>query len=176
MARSVIGWPLGRFYSIYGGLTFGGGPVGNCMTHAVAVLTHRLREGSRSGRIFGNGGFATRNHAIVLTHDPPAIPRGAESYDVQARVDERRGSIPLLVAEHVGPGRIERYSVPHRNALPAGATIVARTPECTRFLASVPGHDGASLGWLTNGVREPVGAVSYGVMTQEGLVGWRSAV
>lgn len=97
MARSVIGWPLGRFHSIYGALTFGGGPIGNCMAG------------------------------------------------------------------------------PYRDALPAGATIVARTPECTRFLASVPGHNRASLGCLTNGAREPVGTVSFGVMTQDGLVGWRSA-
>ncbi|MBY0521230.1 MAG: acetyl-CoA acetyltransferase, partial [Sphingomonas sp.] len=38
MARRIIGWPQGRPVSVVGGLTFGGGPIGNYMSHAVAAM------------------------------------------------------------------------------------------------------------------------------------------
>lgn len=175
MARRVIGWPLDRPHSIYGGLTFGGGPIGNCMTHAVAALVRRLREGSRAGLVFGNGGFATRNHAIVLTRNAPATPRQPRDYDVQAQADAQRGAIPPLLADHVGPGWIESYLVPHRGGVPAQATVVARTAAGARFLAGVPGSDGATLAWLTNGAVEPVGTPGAGRMGPDGLVEWHRA-
>ena len=44
MARRVIGWPLERAASVFGGLTFGGGPVGNYMSHAVVSMVLALRK------------------------------------------------------------------------------------------------------------------------------------
>ena len=172
MARRVIDWPLDRPHSIYGGLTFGGGPIGNCMTHAIAALVRRLRAGSRSGLIFANGGFATKNHSIVLTRDPPVRPRGVEDYSLQADADERRGPIPPLL-ECDGPGRVESYVVPYRAGAPAGATILALTENGTRFLARVPSEDRATLDWLTNGREEPVGTYGAGMAGDEGLIEWR---
>ena len=39
MARRVIDWPLDRPATVFGGLTFGGGPIGNYMSHAAASLS-----------------------------------------------------------------------------------------------------------------------------------------
>ena len=65
MARRVLGWPDDRAASVVGGLTFGGGPIGNYMSHAVARMTVSLRHGG-TGLLFANGGFATDNHCILL--------------------------------------------------------------------------------------------------------------
>src|SRR5580692_11911228 len=47
MARRVIDWPLERAASVFGGLTFGGGPVGNYMSHAVVSMVLALRRNGR---------------------------------------------------------------------------------------------------------------------------------
>src|ERR1700754_5047841 len=44
MARRILGWPVAKPASVFGGLTFGGGPIGNYMSHAVVSMVHRLRE------------------------------------------------------------------------------------------------------------------------------------
>ena len=67
MARRELDWPLDRPHSVYGGLTFGGGPIGNCMMHAAAAMVELIRAQRGNGLIVSNGGFATHNHAIVLT-------------------------------------------------------------------------------------------------------------
>src|SRR3546814_7652452 len=38
MARRVLGWPVDRPASVFGGLTFGGGPIANYMSHAIVSM------------------------------------------------------------------------------------------------------------------------------------------
>ncbi len=175
MARRAIGWPLEKPHSIYGGLTFGGGPIGNCMTHAVAALVRRIREGSRNGLIFANGGFATRNHAIVLTERAPDQGREARDYDVQSYADRLRGPIPYLIDDYRGPGEIESYTVPFSKNEPRHATIIGRTPDGARFLARVPASDASTLNWLMSDDHAVIGAPGHAVASEDGLVHWRAA-
>ncbi len=172
MARRILGWPAHKNPSVYGGLTFGGGPIGNCMMHAAAAMVEKLRLRGTHGFIFANGGFATHNHAIVLTRRPPMVGFPL-SYDFQVRADAMRGEIPPLNPEYTGPGTIEAYTVPYaRNGQPQSGTIVARAPGGARFLASVPGDDTATLQFLTSGATEPVG--TQGAAVAQGDVAiWR---
>ena len=174
MARRILGWPLDRPHSLYGGLTFGGGPIGNGMTHALAALVGRIRAGSRNGLIFANGGFATKNHTILLGAAPP--PADVDrAYDVQAEADRLRGPIPPLLDDYAGPARIETYSVPYRDGKPSVATIVARTPDGGRALARVAANDDPALARLVDPLREPVGATGHIVPGDDGLNHWRFA-
>ena len=43
MSRRLLGWPAEKPATVHGGLTFGGGPVGNYMSHAVAAMAQALR-------------------------------------------------------------------------------------------------------------------------------------
>ena len=70
MARRVLDWPLDRPITVFGGLTFGGGPIGNYMSHAVCCMVERLRERKGKGLLFANGGYATHNHTILLSSEP----------------------------------------------------------------------------------------------------------
>jgi acetyl-CoA C-acetyltransferase len=173
MARRVIGWPVERDASVYGGLTFGGGPIGNAMGHAVACMVQRLRASGRHGLLFGNGGFATTNHAIVLSrHAPPpgALPA---SFDVQAEADALREPAPSLMEDYTGPGRIETYTVFYdRQGSADFGVIVARSPDGSRFLAKIPGSDREGIGFLTCGRGEPVGAPGVAVPGGDGDVVW----
>lgn len=160
MARRVIGWPVARPATVFGGLTFGGGPIGNYMSHAVAEMVLALRRGDgRRGLLFANGGFATHNHAIVLGAGPLPGAGAAHSFDCQAEADAARGPAPALVKDYAGPATIETYTVFHRrDGAPRAGVVVARTPDGRRTLAKVPGEDAATIAFLTDGLAEPVGA------------------
>ncbi|MGQ0532711.1 MAG: acetyl-CoA acetyltransferase [Caulobacteraceae bacterium] len=173
LARRVLDWPVERPMSVFGGLTFGGGPIGNYMSHAIAAMTNALRKSGRHGLLFGNGGFATTSHAIVLSRDPALAAQGAHDPSVQAEADAGREPAPVLLDTYSGPGRIETYTVFYdRNGAPRHGVIVARTLGGERFLAYVPGEDGETIGFLTDGAREPVGASGVADTTADGLVGW----
>ena len=157
MARRVIGWPVERPATVFGGLTFGGGPIGNYMGHATAAMVDALRGGEgTTGLLFANGGFATHNHAIVLSTRPLPGAGAAHAYDVQAEADAARGTVPELVKDYAGPARIETYTVFYaRDGSATHGVVVARTPEGARTLARV--EDAPTIAWLTSGEAEPVG-------------------
>ncbi len=172
MARRVLDWPLERSPSVYGGLSFGGGPIGNCMMHAIVMMTRKLRAGGKHGFIFANGGFATHNHSIVLSREPAAtLPR---DFDFELDAQRLRGPAPAFDEEYVGPGRIEAYSVPYgRDGRPSFGTIVARAPDERRFVCRVPQDDQAGLEFLVSGEVEPVGARGVCVKADDGYRYWR---
>ena len=93
MARRVLGWPLDKPASVFGGLTFGGGPVANYMSHAVVSMVHRLRQEGRHGFLFANGGLATDNHCIVLSTEPIAAALSAvlNTYTADTGAKKPRG-------------------------------------------------------------------------------------
>jgi acetyl-CoA C-acetyltransferase len=173
MARRVLEWPLERAHSIYGGLTFGGAPIGNCMTHAAATLVKRLRDGGTHGLLYGNGGFVTHNHSLVLTRERALTAQLPRSYDYQREADARRGAIPPLVEDYSGPGTIETYVVPFdRNGEPRFGTIIARSPAGERFLCRVPREDKEAVAFLISGALEPVGTRGTAVPGPDGYIYW----
>jgi acetyl-CoA C-acetyltransferase len=173
LARRVLDWPPERAISVFGGLTFGGGPVGNYMSHAVAAMTEQLRGGGRHGLLFGNGGFATTSHVIILSRDPAIGAQGARDPSVQAQAEANRGPAPALLEAYTGPARIETYTVFYdRNGAAKHGVIVARAPGGERFLAYVRGENDGVIAFLTDGQREPVGAEGHAVTGEDGLTVW----
>lgn len=175
MARRVIGWPVDKPATVFGGLTFGGGPIGNYMSHAVAEMVDALRGGEgANGLLFANGGFATHNHAIVLATAP--LPGAGEphDFDVQPEADAARGRVPELVKDYDGPATVETYTVFYaRDGAPRAGVIVARTPAGQRTLAKVSNAE--TIAWLTGGETEPVGSIGEVVLEGEDAV-WHRAV
>jgi acetyl-CoA C-acetyltransferase len=173
MARRVLNWPLEKLPSVYGGLTFGGGPIGNCMMHAAAAMVEKLRVSGTHGLVFANGGFATNNHSIILTRRP--VPAGTfpQSYDFQSKADAMRRKIPPLDETYTGPGTIEAYTIPYdRTGHPQAATIIALAPTGARFVCIVPKDDTAGIEFLTSGAEEPVGTTGTAVKAGDFVV-WR---
>jgi acetyl-CoA C-acetyltransferase len=175
MARRELGWPLDRSHSVYGGLTFGGGPIGNCMMHAIACMVDQLRGRAGNGLIVANGGFATHSHSILLTTHPTRPNLFPQDYDVQAAAEAIRGSPPHLLDTYLGRGRIETYCVPYdRLGQPRFATIVGRTSENARFLAHVEKQNSRVLDFLTSGRCDPVGGQGQTRAGADGRVIWDS--
>lgn len=179
MARRIIGWPEDRPVSVVGGLTFGGGPIGNYMSHAIAAMVVRLRGGDGyNGLLFGNGGFATHNHSIVVSRAPLPAARFPHDFDQQKRADAARGPAPAVNERYAGAGTIESYTVLYaRTGAASAGVVVARNPAAERFLAAVPAEDTATIQFLSDGRVEPVG--TSGVATRrsdDGLLTWTPTV
>ena len=173
MARRIIGWPVERAASVFGGLTFGGGPVGNYMSHAVVSMVLALRQRGRHGLLFANGGLATHNHSIVLRRTPPAAISFPESFDFQAEADLLRGPAPPVQEEYLGPATVETYTVLYdREGAAQHGAIIGRAPDGARFIAKVPAADRAAIHWLTSGEQEPVGMPGTAVKGADGDTWW----
>ncbi len=158
MARRILDWPVERPASVFGGLTFGGGPIANYMSHAVVAMVDKLRAGGRNGFLFANGGFATDNHCIVLSNQPMAATF-PQDFDFQEQADAARGAIPPLEEAYCGPASVESYTVFHdRAGEPTSGVVVARGAQGQRTLAHVDTSDGDLLAFFTSGAAQPVGA------------------
>lgn len=158
MARRILGWPVDRPATVFGGLTFGGGPIANYMSHAVVSMVEKLRHEGTNGFLFANGGFATDNHCIILSNKPVAAAQFPQDFDYQAEADAAREAVPELDKDYVGAGTVETYTVFYgRDGNPKGGVVVARTPAGDRTLAHVDAGDAALVAFLTDGKAEPVG-------------------
>jgi acetyl-CoA C-acetyltransferase len=143
LARRLIDWPLDRQMTTFGGLTFGGGPVGNYMSHAIASMTQDLRESGLHGLLFGNGGFATTSHSIVISRDPAIAPQGAHDPSVQAEADaEREAPRRRCWKSTTATRKVETYTVfyDREGACQERRHRRAGRLERARFLAYVPGR------------------------------------
>lgn len=174
MARRVLQWPLEKPHSVYGGLTFGGGPVGNCMTHAAAAMVGKLRgTPSAKGLIVANGGYATHNHAILLGRRRDMAMDEPQDYRVDEAAARLRGPAPELLDDYEGPGTIETFVAPFDPAgAPLPATVIARTPAGQRFLATVPADDRVAMDRLTAPHAAPVGTPGHSTPLPDGRSRW----
>ncbi|MGD9979339.1 MAG: acetyl-CoA acetyltransferase [Hyphomonadaceae bacterium] len=174
LARRAIDWPVEKDVSVFGGLTFGGGPVGNYMSHAIAAMTEALRAGGRHGLLFGNGGFATTSHSIVVSRDPAIAASGAHDPSVQAEADAQREPKPALLERYAGEARIVTYTVFYdRDGSAKAGVIVGRTPREELVLTCVAREDKDLIAFLTDGAREPIGVTGRVFTDPEGVNHWR---
>jgi acetyl-CoA C-acetyltransferase len=173
MARRILGWPTTKPVTVSGGLTFNGGPIGNYMSHPVARMTRKIREGAANGLLFANGGFATHNHSIVLSRTARADHALPHDFDYQSDADARRTMPPTLCPDYLGPATIETYTVIYeRDGSPRHGVIVGRGAPGERFLVKVPPADKAAIDWLTRGEKEPIGSAGIVTTGQNGERVW----
>jgi acetyl-CoA C-acetyltransferase len=176
MARRVIGWPVDRPITAFGGLTFGGGPIGNYMSHAVASMVDKLRRETGTALLFANGGYATHNHAIVISSKPLPNAVFPHEYDCNKEARARRGHVADVDGAYQGPATIETYTVFYkRDGSVRFGSIIARTAEGNRVLAKVPATDESMIAFLTDGKVEAVGSAGRISRGDDGLLLWLAA-
>jgi acetyl-CoA C-acetyltransferase len=171
MARRVLGWPAERPVTVHGGLTFGGGPVANYMTHAIAAMVRQLRVSGRTGLLFGNGGFCEHNHCIVLSSEILPGVGFPHDYDDHAIADTRRATVPPLTDAVEGDFVVETYTVLYdRNGSVHHGVVLSHGPDAQRVIARVDGNDARSVAFLTDGRVEPVGKLGHNRRRGDSLV------
>lgn len=158
MARRTLDWPLVEPATVFGGLTFGGGPIANYMSHAVVSMVQKLRSEGTNGFLFANGGFATDNHCIVLSNKPVAAAIFPQDYNYQKEADAARGTLPDIDENYTGEAKVESYTIFHdRDGIPDSGVVVAITRTGKRTLAHIDTTDDAELSLFSSGKHEPVG-------------------
>jgi acetyl-CoA C-acetyltransferase len=173
MARRTLGLGAGVQPTVTGGLTFFGAPLNTYMTHAACAMVRQLRNGARLGLLYGQGGFVTKHHALVLSRQAPQTPL-AQDTSVQAEADRQRGTVPEFVTEAGGKGSVESFTVIYgRGGEVEHGVVMLRTSDHARALARVPARDSATLAHLLNLDRTPVGSSGDIVTADDGVLEWR---
>jgi acetyl-CoA C-acetyltransferase len=174
MARRTLGLGADVQPTVTGGLTFFGAPLNTYMTHAACAMVRKLRHGARLGLLYGQGGFVTKHHALVLSRQAPQDQLSQET-SVQAEADRHRGAGPDFVTEAGGKGSVESFTVIYgRGGDIEHGVAMLRTSANARALARVPARDGATLAHLLNMDRTPVGTFGDIVTADDGVLEWRA--
>ncbi|MFL6812083.1 MAG: acetyl-CoA acetyltransferase [Bradyrhizobium canariense] len=173
MARRTLGLGADVQPTVTGGLTFFGAPLNTYMTHAACAMVRKLRGGANLGLLYGQGGFVTKHHALVLSRQQPAAAL-AQDTSVQAEADRQRGPVPEFVTEATGKGSVESFTVIYgRNGDVEHGVVMLRTAENARALARVPASDRQTLAHLLNMDRTPVGSTGDIVSAGDEVLEWR---
>jgi acetyl-CoA C-acetyltransferase len=173
MARRTLGLGADVRPTVTGGLTFFGAPLNTYMTHAACAMVRKLRAGGALGLLYGQGGFVTRHHAIVLSRLAPPAPL-AQDASVQSDADRRRGRVPAFVTEAGGKGKVESFTAIYgRSNEVEHGVVMLRTEDEARTLARVPANDRQTLAHLLNLDRSPVGSVGEIATADDGVLEWR---
>jgi acetyl-CoA C-acetyltransferase len=173
MARRTLGLGADVEPTVTGGLTFFGAPLNTYMTHAACAMVRKLRGGAKLGLLYGQGGFVTKHHALVLSRQAPPDQLSQDT-SVQAAADRNKRAVPDFVTEGGGKGALESFTVLYgRDGNAEHGVVMLRTAEGTRALARVPANDRATLSHLLNMDRTPVGSSGDIVSAEDGVIEWR---
>jgi acetyl-CoA C-acetyltransferase len=173
MARRTLGLGPDVQPTVTGGLTFFGAPLNTYMTHAACAMVRKLRDGARLGLLYGQGGFVTKHHGLVLSRQPPREALAQET-SVQAVADRAKRAVPDFVTEAKGKGTVESFTVIYgRGGDVEHGAVMLRTADDRRTLARIPAQDATTLAHLQNMDRTPVGSVGDIAMADDGVPEWR---
>ena len=174
MARRTLGLGADVKPTVTGGLTFFGAPLNTYMTHAACAMVRKLRSGASLGLLYGQGGFVTKHHALVLSRQASAEPLPQET-SVQSDAERHRGPVPAFVTDVDGVATIESFTAIYGrdNAVEHGV-VMLRTPDDTRALARVPAHDRQTMAHLLNMDRSPIGSSGPISRAGDGILEWRA--
>jgi acetyl-CoA C-acetyltransferase len=139
VSAAALGLPLDRALTVTGGLTFGGGPWNNYVSHSIATMVGILRETPEAyGLCSANGGLLTK-HAVGVYSCRPVVggpDRGARVRSVRedlARLVQRRRAAP----DFCGTASVESWTVMHdRVGQPQRAYAFALLEDGRRTLAT----------------------------------------
>ena len=175
MARRTLGLGADVQPTVTGGLTFFGAPLNTYMTHAACAMVRRVRDGAKLGLLYGQGGFVTKHHALVVSKTPPREALAQET-SVQAEADRNKHAVPEFVTEATGKGKVESFTVLYgRGGDVEHGVVMLRTADDRRTLARIPASDSATLAHLLDMDRTPVGSLGDIAMAADGVPEWRVA-
>src|SRR4051794_36814281 len=175
MARRTLGLGADVKPTVTGGLTFFGAPLNTYMTHAACAMVRRVRDGAKLGLLYGQGGFVTKHHALVVSKAAPRETLAQET-SVQAEADSNKRAVPEFVTAASGKGKVESFTVLYgRSGDVEHGVVMLRTEDDRRTLARIPTSDATTLAHLLDLNRTPVGSLGEIAMAADGVPEWRVA-
>jgi acetyl-CoA C-acetyltransferase len=175
MARRTLGFGKDVQPTVTGGLTFFGAPLNSYMTHAACAMVRRVRGGVQHGLLYGQGGFVTKHHVLVLSPERPAVAL-SEDVSVQSIADAKRRTAPTYDEQPSGKGTVESFTVIYdRDGSAKHGVVILRTEANDRTLARVPADDTTTLARLLDLDRTPIGISGPIRKAADGIAAWQAA-
>ncbi len=171
MARRRLGLAVDAAMTVCGGLSFFGAPLNTYMTHATCAMVRTLRATPVAQTLlYGQGGYVTKHHALVLGSGAPEPAMLMRPRDVQTEADALRGPLSPMAPDYSGTAEIETFSVVYdRDGAPAHGSVIARTAEGSRVFAKV---DIAEVDALLSLTASPIGLKGRVSVGDDGLSRW----
>jgi hypothetical protein len=176
MARRTLGLAADMPFSVTGGLSFAGAGLNCYMLQSACAMVRSLRDRpAAQALLYGQGGYVTKHHALVIGCDP-ADPAGLMlPKDVQDTAEAARAAVPTLDLGYAGPATIETFSIVHdRDGAAAHGSIVGRTPARARVFGRVDMGDAGFVARLESLDASPVGLAGRVSVADDGLQAWHA--
>ncbi len=174
MARRTLGLAADMPFSVTGGLSFAGAGLNCYMLQSTCAMVRSLRDRpAAQALLYGQGGYVTKHHALVIgcdTADPAGLmlPK-----DVQDAAEAERAPVPALDLAYAGPATIETFSIVYdRDGAPAYGSIIGRTPAGARVFGKIDMADGGLVETLVSLDASPVGLAGRVTVSDDGLQAW----
>ncbi len=134
IAAHEIGLGTDRSLTVTGGLSFGGGPWNNYVSHSIATMVERLRDDAGAlGLVTANGGYLTKHAFGVYATTPPPMPWRHARPQPEVDALPRRDLCEVVD----GPVAVESTVVMHdRQSTPEAAIVSTLLPDGRRAWAT----------------------------------------
>ena len=130
-------------------------------------------SGAKLGLLYGQGGFVTKHHGLVLSRERRAR-RSSRTPACRPRPTATSARCPSSSTEASGKGKVESFTVIYRgNGEVEHGVVMLRTEDGRRTLARMPAQRHATLAHLRNMDRTPVGSLGDITMADDGVPEWR---
>nr|WP_310525478.1 acetyl-CoA acetyltransferase [Polymorphobacter sp.] len=174
MARRTLGLAADAALSVTGGLSFAGAGLNCYMLMATCAMVRSLRERPAArALLYGQGGYVTKHHALVVgseAAEPASLMMGK---DVQDVAEAARGEVPAFDGAYAGPATIETFSVVYdREGAASHGSVIGRTPDGARVFGKIDVGDAGVMAGLLSGERSPVGDAGVVSVGEDGLQRW----
>jgi hypothetical protein len=177
MARRTLGLGPDAPLSVMGGLSFAGAGLNCYMLHSTCAMVRSLRDRpADQALLYGQGGYVTKHHALVIGNRPAEPAWLMLNKDVQDVAEDARADVPPYDGSYVGPANLETYSIVFgRDGPPSHGSVVGRTPDGARTLGKIDTTDADALATLLSLDAHPIGLPGAVSVADDGLQRWRFA-
>jgi acetyl-CoA C-acetyltransferase len=177
MARRTLGLGPDAPLSVMGGLSFAGAGLNCYMLHSTCAMVRSLRDRpADQALLYGQGGYVTKHHALVIGNRPAEPAWLMLNKDVQDVAEDARADVPPYDGSYVGPANLETYSIVFgRDGQPSHGSVVGRTPDGARTLGKIDIADSDALATLLSLDAHPIGLPGAVSVADDGLQRWRFA-
>jgi hypothetical protein len=177
MARRTLGLGPDAPLSVMGGLSFAGAGLNCYMLHSTCAMVRSLRDRpADQALLYGQGGYVTKHHALVIGNRPAEAAWLMLNRDVQDAAEDARGDVPAFDGSHEGPAVVETYSIVFgREGQPSHGSVVGRTPDGARVFGKIDLGDADAVATLLSLDASPIGLPGRISLGEDGLQRWRFA-
>ncbi len=175
MARRTLGLAADMPFTVTGGLSFAGAGLNCYMLQSACAMVRSLRDRpATAALLYGQGGYVTKHHALVVGSGPAEAASLMLPKDVQADAEALRDTVPPLDLDFAGPATLETFSIIYdREGTPAYGSVIGRNADGVRVFGRVMMADADMLGLLLAADASPVGSTGRVNMGDDGVQVWR---